>query len=173
MIVMIVSRRDNHDDRRHKVLPKEVIAPEDKVTPTEMVGTFEIVDPIDRTPWRKRSKWAIKNLPPTNDPTELKIRENMRKWQMLNDKIIDSWLDFINSRGEHYGEGIVTKKISSFQIEVYDEETLQPIPSKKYPGKIMMYDEWVDIVDRKKQEARGTIGGLLYKVLEELGGRVH
>ena len=139
----------------------------------EESDSIEIKDPIDRTPWRKRSKWAIKNLPPTNDPTELKIRENMRKWQMLNDKIIDSWLDYASARGGESDDiDIVVKKVSVFTDHVYDARTLKPVPSIKNPNKVMEYGEWRDIVDRRKQEARGTIGGLLYKVLEELGGRV-
>jgi len=123
--------------------------------------------------WRNKpvtSKWALKNLPPTNDPIKLKERERMKKWEELNERLIDSWWDYMTAgpvTGEF--ENIVVKDIKGdLQGEVYDAETLEPIPSVKYPGKTMRLTEWSQLYEQKKKSARKGIKGFILDLLEEL-----
>lgn len=123
--------------------------------------------------WRNRpvtSKWALKNLPPTNDPIKLKERERMKKWEELNERLIDSWWDYIESSTITGAfENIVIKNIKGdSQGEVYDAETLKPIPSVKYPGKTMRFTEWSRSYEQKKKSARKGIKGFILDLLEEL-----
>lgn len=123
--------------------------------------------------WRNKpvtSKYALRNLPPTNEPEELKKRERLRKWEEVNQKLIDSWLDY-TVRGDTTGvfSDIVVKVTGLFQAdEVYDAESLKPIPSKRYPGKTMKLDEWSQLWEEKKREKRSRTGNFIKDLLDGL-----
>jgi hypothetical protein len=94
----------------------------------------------------------------------------MKKWEELNERLIDSWWDYMTA-GPVTGafENIVVKDIKGdLQGEVYDAETLEPIPSIKYPGKTMRLTEWSQLYEQKKKSSRKGIKGFFLNLLEEL-----
>ena len=127
----------------------------------------------DKGSWRTkpvRSKWALKNLPSTNDPTELQKREKIAYWEELNEKLVDSWSDYFTSTIPDDPD-IVTKEVSGGFFddpELYNLKTLEPIPSIKYPGKTMKLSEYQKRNQQKKKESRKGIGGFLLDLLDEL-----
>jgi hypothetical protein len=127
----------------------------------------------DKGSWRTkpvRSKWALKNLPTTNDPTELQKREKIAYWEELNEKLVDSWADYLTATTPD-DPNIVTKELSRGFFgdpELYNLKTLEPIPSIKYPGKTMKLSEYVQRIEKKKKENRKGIGGFLLNLLDEL-----
>lgn len=123
--------------------------------------------------WRNKpvkSKYALKNLPPTTDPQELKRREKMKKWEEVNQKLVDSWLDYIvASDTSDVFSNIVVKKTPGFQEdEVYDDVTLKPIPSEKYPGKTMKFGEWSELWEKEQRRNRTRTGNFIRDLLEGL-----
>lgn len=110
------------------------------------------------------SKYALANLPPTDDPEELEKRRRMEVWQKVNKELIDGWSNYIFARSwsEDYWFSHRTKPPT-----VYHKNG-KPIMSNIYKNQIMTVDEWMVNQERKERKARGELGNFITDLLKDL-----
>jgi hypothetical protein len=110
------------------------------------------------------SKYALKNLPPTNDPRELEKRKRMMQWERVNKKLIDSWDDYVTVR--MWNQDYIIND-STTPATVYRKDGT-PIMSKSRPGKVMTLGEYQRLEQLETKKSRTGFTGLIEDLLDRM-----